>query len=309
MTKIHVISGFLGSGKTTLIKKLIEKLDGKKVIIENEFGEVGIDGEIIGRENYDVVELAQGCICCSMKTDFEEAILSILKDLDPDHIIIEPTGIGMLSHVLSILKYKEIRDKCMVMSPITLVDTLDYFEQLDNFGGFFTDQIGNAGTIVFSKVQLIEDDNIDKIVDSVRELNKNAEIISCDWDNFDEINYNSLTNVQYDLDEMDTSFIENSNEISEGIYSISVKEPKRFSKSELEQMLADISNDEYGIVIRAKGFITGNDGDFEFSYVNGRYTITKNILSNSEKICVIGRNLDENNIFKLLLDQGRENYG
>ncbi len=208
MTKIHIVSGFLGSGKTTLIKKIIKKLDGKKVIIENEFGEVGIDGEVIGRENYDVIELAQGCICCSMKTDFEEAILSILNDYSPEHIIIEPTGIGMLSHVLSILKIKEIRDRCLVISPITIVDTLDYFEQLDNFGGFFTDQIENAGTLVFSKVQMMEVDNLHKIVDSVRELNKEAEIISCDWDDFDDLDYNSLINMQFDLEKNRTSNIE-----------------------------------------------------------------------------------------------------
>ena len=301
MTKIHIVSGFLGSGKTTLIKKIIKKLDGKKVIIENEFGEVGIDGEVIGRENYDVIELAQGCICCSMKTDFEEAILSILNDYSPEHIIIEPTGIGMLSHVLSILKIKEIRDRCLVISPITIVDTLDYFEQLDNFGGFFTDQIENAGTLVFSKVQMMEVDNLHKIVDSVRELNKEAEIISCDWDDFDDLDYNSLINMQFDLEKNRTSNIESTSEISDGIQSISIKSPKKFRKNELENMLKEISKDKYGIVIRSKGFINGDDGSLEFSFVNGRFTISKNEFNNSDRVCIIGKNLDENNIFELLL--------
>ncbi|MBS5788604.1 MAG: GTP-binding protein [Clostridioides difficile] len=301
MTKIHIVSGFLGSGKTTLIKKIIKKLDGKKVIIENEFGEVGIDGEVIGRENYDVIELAQGCICCSMKTDFEEAILSILNDYSPEHIIIEPTGIGMLSHVLSILKIKEIRDRCLVISPITIVDTLDYFEQLDNFGGFFTDQIENAGTLVFSKVQMMEVDNLHKIVDSVRELNKEAEIISCDWDDFDDLDYNSLINMQFDLEKNRTSNIESTSEISDGIQSISIKSPKKFRKNELENMLKEISKDKYGIVIRSKGFINGDDGSLEFSFVNGRFTISKNEFNNSDRVCIIGKNLDENNIFKLIL--------
>jgi len=291
----------LGSGKTTLIKKIIKKLDGKKVIIENEFGEVGIDGEVIGRENYDVIELAQGCICCSMKTDFEEAILSILNDYSPEHIIIEPTGIGMLSHVLSILKIKEIRDRCLVISPITIVDTLDYFEQLDNFGGFFTDQIENAGTLVFSKVQMMEVDNLHKIVDSVRELNKEAEIISCDWDDFDDLDYNSLINMQFDLEKNRTSNIESTSEISDGIQSISIKSPKKFRKNELENMLKEISKDKYGIVIRSKGFINGDDGSLEFSFVNGRFTISKNEFNNSDRVCIIGKNLDENNIFKLIL--------
>lgn len=301
MTKIHIVSGFLGSGKTTLIKKIIKKLDGKKVIIENEFGEVGIDGEVIGRENYDVIELAQGCICCSMKTDFEEVILSILNDYSPEHIIIEPTGIGMLSHVLSILKIKEIRDRCLVISPITIVDTLDYFEQLDNFGGFFTDQIENAGTLVFSKVQMMEVYNLHKIVDSVRELNKEAEIISCDWDDFDDLDYNSLINMQFDLEKNRTSNIESTSEISDGIQSISIKSPKKFRKNELENMLKEISKDKYGIVIRSKGFINGDDGSLEFSFVNGRFTISKNEFNNSDRVCIIGKNLDENNIFKLLL--------
>lgn len=148
---------------------------------------------------------------------------------------------------------------------------------------------------------MMEVDNLHKIVDSVRELNKEAEIISCDWDDFDDLDYNSLINMQFDLEKNRTSNIESTSEISDGIQSISIKSPKKFRKNELENMLKEISKDKYGIVIRSKGFINGDDGSLEFNFVNERFTISKNEFNNSDRVCIIGKNLDENNIFKLLL--------
>ena len=301
MAKIHIVSGFLGAGKTTFIKRLLENISGKKAVIENEFGEVGIDGDILSKENYNVVELAQGCICCSMKTDFEQAILSIIKDYDPEHIIIEPTGIGLLSQVLDILNLQKIKDKCICMSPITIVDVVDYFEQLENFGEFFTDQIANAGVILLSKIDGFDDKEIDNVASSIRDINKNADIVSKNWDELDEVDYNFIIHEMIGESKEIIHISNDIHEISKGIESISIKNPKNFDMQGLELMLKELSDDGYGSIVRIKGFVDGSDGSLMFNFVNKRYEISENQFLNPEKICIIGKNLDKEKIRKLLI--------
>lgn len=302
MIKIHLVSGFLGAGKTTLIKKILKLIKGKKLIIENEFGEVGIDGEIIKEENYDVIELANGCICCSIKANFEETLLSAISEYNPEHIIIEPTGIGMLSDILEMLNKKEIRDRCTIMTPITVVDILSYFEQVEVFGDFYKNQISNAGIIVLSRTDLIEGDYVNKVIESIREFNKHAEIIHIDWSLLTEIDYNELINTEMDLHSKEIKFVEELSNVNKDIQSFSVVKPKTFSIKSLEDTLDKLKSKEFGDVIRAKGFVLGEDGSLEFSYVNGRYTITKNNINNSNRICVIGRKLDNDALSKILVD-------
>lgn len=298
MVKVHIISGFLGAGKTTLIRKLITNIKGEKVIIENEFGEVGIDGEILERENYNVVELAEGCICCSLKTDFEESIKSVMRDYKPEHIIIEPTGVGLLSDILKVFTETDLKDKAVLTLPITVVDPLEYLLHIESFGSFFRDQIANAGIIVLSKTQLADKENISKVIKSIREINSNCEIISENWDNFTPIEYNELTNIEYSLSKSDIKFVEIEENIGEELSSISIGEPKDFTKQELEERLEKLTDDEYGNLVRAKGFVSGSDGDLEFSYVNTSFQIRDNELKNNNRICFIGKNLNKDKLLE-----------
>ncbi|AFS78172.1 CobW/P47K family protein [Gottschalkia acidurici 9a] len=300
MIKVHIVSGFLGAGKTTLIKKLVKFIKGKKVIIENEFGEVGIDGEIIERENYDVVEMAQGCICCSMKSDFETMIVSVIEDYNPEHIIIEPTGIGMLSEILKIFDKNDIEEKCVLTLPITVVDSLDYLLLIEEFGEFYKDQVRNAGIIVLSKTQLIEEKNIDEIIKSIRNINKSAEILYKDWNIFTELEYDDLTNIRFDCSKNSIEFVDEIKNIAENLQSYSIKNPKEFNKESLGNMLDRLTDEDYGDIIRAKGFVYGEDGSLEFSYVNGRYSINENKNHNSNRMCLIGRNLNKEALSKKL---------
>ncbi len=298
MVKVHIISGFLGAGKTTLIRKLITNIKGEKVIIENEFGEVGIDGEILERENYNVVELAEGCICCSLKTDFEESIKSVMRDYKPEHIIIEPTGVGLLSDILKVFTETDLKDKAVLTLPITVVDPLEYLLHIESFGSFFRDQIANAGIIVLSKTQLADKENISKVIKSIRKINSNCEIISENWDNFTPIEYNELTNIEYSLSKSDIKFVEIEENIGEELSSISIGEPKDFTKQELEERLEKLTDDEYGNLVRAKGFVSGSDGDLEFSYVNTSFQIRDNELKNNNRICFIGKNLNKDKLLE-----------
>lgn len=298
MTRVHIISGFLGAGKTTLIKKLLKNIDDSKVVIENEFGEVGIDGEIIARENYNVVELAEGCICCTLKTDFEASIKSVMADYKPKHIIIEPTGIGLLSDILKVFIETDLKEKLILTRPITVVDPTEYLLHIDNFGGFFKDQIANAGIIVISKAQLTDKETLDQVITSIRQINRQGEILVKDWKDFTDLDYNDLTNIEYQLDNSKIKFIEVEKNMTKDLKTISIRKPREFSERQLRECLESLSQGKFGQVIRAKGFVSGEDGDLEFSFVNSNFNISENTLKNKNRLCIIGKKLNKEKILK-----------
>lgn len=301
MIKIHIVSGFLGAGKTTLIKKLVKYITGKTVIIENEFGEVGIDGKSLESNDYDVVELSNGCICCSMKANFESTLLSVINEYSPENIIIEPTGIGMLSDILNLLSSKEIIDKCVVTLPITVVDALEYLDLINDFGNFYNDQISNAGIIVLSKTQKTNQSELEKVIKSIKGFNSYADIIKKDWDTFTEVEYNELTNSKFDLERKIVKIIDEIKNIKGGLQSYSTLSSKNFSYESLIEALSNLSNREYGDIIRAKGFVSDGNCTLEFSYVNGSYNVTKKSEEISNKICIIGEKLNKELLEKIFI--------
>lgn len=291
MSCVHIISGFLGAGKTTLLKKLLGFAEGKKVIIENEFGETGIDGEILQREHYDVVEMTQGCVCCSMKADFISVLHSVMADYDPQHIFIEPTGIAWLSQIISAFAQNEESLKCRLTLPIVVVDALEYLDMVEDYGLFFRDQIANAGVIVLSKTQLMEEGNMGDILDSIRGINHHADILTKDWEKFSELDYWELGHRLFDSCRLLPSPVGISI-ISGNLQAYSVKKPRPLSHEKLQNILDNLQDRELGRIIRAKGFVEGDDGSLEFSYVNGRYSIIENKPGNASRICIIGSNLE-----------------
>ncbi|KDR96202.1 GTPase, G3E family [Peptoclostridium litorale DSM 5388] len=190
MIKVNIISGFLGAGKTTFIKRLLSACEGQKtVLLENEFGEIGIDAEIIQREGFDVIELSSGCICCSMKMDFEKSIVEIAEKFKPDRIVIEPTGVGMLSWITPILQKESIKSSCELQSCTTIVDAVDYLENVDAFGEFFRDQISTADTVVLSKVQETDRETVRNVAKAVKILSPNATVVDEQWDDIKDIEF------------------------------------------------------------------------------------------------------------------------
>ena len=191
MTKIDIISGFLGAGKTTLIKKLIkEALSGQKlVLIENEFGEIGIDGGFLKEAGIEITEMNSGCICCTLVGDFGTALRDVITKYEPDRIIIEPSGVGKLSDVIkAVADVKKDFDTVELNSFIAVVDAGKTTMYMKNFGEFFNDQIENANTIVLSRTGKTSESKLEKAVAAIKEHNDKAVIITTDWD--------SLTGVQ-----------------------------------------------------------------------------------------------------------------
>ena len=184
MTKIDIISGFLGAGKTTLIKKLIaESYKGEKlVLVENEFGEIGVDGSFMQDAGIEVSEINSGCICCSLVGDFREALAEVVRTYTPDRIIIEPSGVGKLSDVIRAAKDADTDGKAELNSFTAVVDGTKAKMYMKNFGEFFNDQIENASTIILSRTQKMDEAKLEAVVALLREHNPGATIITTPWD-------------------------------------------------------------------------------------------------------------------------------
>ena len=183
MTRIDIFSGFLGAGKTTLIKKLIKEgyENEQLVLIENEFGEIGIDGGFLKEAGIKINEMNSGCICCSLVGDFREALNKVLEEYHPDRILIEPSGVGKLSDVINAVK-SVASDDVMLNSFITVADATKVKSYMKNFGEFYNNQIEFASTIILSRTQNVSDEKLDKAISMIREHNTKASIVTTPWD-------------------------------------------------------------------------------------------------------------------------------
>jgi G3E family GTPase len=292
--KVDVISGFLGSGKTTLIRKLLKAYENEKVVlIENEFGEIGIDGDIIERDGFEVFEISSGCICCIMQKDFVNLLLRIMNEFKPERIIIEPTGISILSDIIEILRKPEFAERCNINSLITVVDSMNYLEQCEVFGEFFEDQIANASTLVLSKSQFVDEERIAEIISSLRDLNIEANIITADWGTLKMDDFHSLLQGELIMDFKDILHAEYRPCRENEFDTFAIESSNKYTKEELEGLLKELQNPRYGQVIRGKGFLKGHDCYLEFSYTNGQFTVNENSLKSSGKLCLIGKGLKE----------------
>ena len=183
MTKIDIFSGFLGAGKTTLIKKMIQEayVGEKLVLIENEFGEIGIDGGFMKEAGIEITEMNSGCICCSLVGDFTESLVQVLERFTPDRVLIEPSGVGKLSDVIKAVEKVET-DTVKLNSFTTIADAGKCRIYAKNFGEFYKDQVENAGCIVLSRTGNMADDKVEATVQLIRQINPHATIVTTPWD-------------------------------------------------------------------------------------------------------------------------------
>ena len=184
MTKIDIISGFLGAGKTTLIKKLLKEVlaDSKVVLIENEFGEIGIDGGFLKDAGIEIKEMNSGCICCSLVGDFGASLREVLDTYTPERILIEPSGVGKLSDVMKAVQDAMADREVELNSAVAVVDACKCRMYIKNFGEFFVNQIEHAGTVILSRTDKLSEDKLTACVELIREHNSMATIITTPWD-------------------------------------------------------------------------------------------------------------------------------
>lgn len=187
MTKIDIVSGFLGAGKTTLIKKLLAEAlgDTKVVLIENEFGEIGIDGGFLKEAGIEIKEMNSGCICCSLVGDFGTSLKEVMHTYEPERILIEPSGVGKLSDVMKAVQDVIDTKEVALNSAVAVVDAAKCKMYIKNFGEFFINQIAHAGTIILSRTGNIPAEKLNKCVELIREHNEKATIITTPWEELD----------------------------------------------------------------------------------------------------------------------------
>lgn len=203
MTKIDIISGFLGAGKTTFIKKMLEEVfTGEKIVlIENEFGEIGIDGGFLKDSGIEISEMNSGCICCSLVGDFGRNLREVLERFSPDRILIEPSGVGKLSDVMKSVQDVESEQHVALSGLVTVVNTLKATKQMRAFGEFFNNQIENASIIVLSRTQKASPEQLEEVVKAVREKNPKAAILTTPWEELEGKQIYKLMEQQKSLEE------------------------------------------------------------------------------------------------------------
>ena len=313
MTRIDIFSGFLGAGKTTLIKKLIKEayVGEKLVLIENEFGEIGIDGGFLQDSGIEITEMNSGCICCSLVGDFTEALKKVIREFAPDRILIEPSGVGKLSDVIRAVS--EIDDHDAVLGSFTTVADVNKCKMyIKNFGEFYCDQIENAGCIILSHTDNAKEEKITEALSLIREHNKNATIVTTPWDELSgkqileaSERKNTLVDELSELehhhhhDEEECHCHEHHHHADEVFSSWGVETTKSFTEDEIKAILSEFAegDEKYGMILRAKGILRGGDGTWiHFDYVPGEPDVRLGCAAVIGRLCVIGSRINEKKI-------------
>ena len=375
MTKIDIYSGFLGAGKTTLIKKMIqEAYKGEKlVLIENEFGEIGIDGGFLKEAGIEITEMNSGCICCSLVGDFGKALNQVLDQYNPDRIIIEPSGVGKLSDVIAAVK-RVLRPGVELGSAVAVADATKCRMYMKNFGEFYNNQIETAQTIFLSRIDMVSEEKLHQAVEMIRTRNDHATIVTTPWQQLTGEQLRAAmeqeNTLAQELEHMEHDHEHHHHEhcdcgchdhehhhdhehdhehhhdhehdhehhhdhgpdctcgchdhdhdhehhhehdhdehcdcgchdhdhhhhhADEVFTSWGVETPKKFTKVGIASMLAALEDEsQYGFVLRAKGYVEGEDGQWiYFDYVPGDPDIRDGSPAVTGRLCVIGSKINE----------------
>ena len=318
MTKITIFSGFLGAGKTTLIKKLInEGYKGEKlVLIENEFGQIGIDGGFLKDAGLEITEMNSGCICCSLVGDFGKALVKVLDEFHPDRILIEPSGVGKLSDVINAVRNIDAHD-VELDGFTTVVDAKKCKMYHKNFGEFFNNQIEYASCVILSHTAGLSQEKLGEAVELIRGLNKEAPVVTTEWDELtggqlvdamtqkntlsdelkallDEANHHHEHHHHHDHEH-------HHHHADEVFTSWGAETPRPYTVEAITAALEALSDEAtYGIVLRAKGIVAGEDGQWiHFDYVPGVPDVRHGSAETTGRLCVIGSKLNEEAVAKL----------
>ena len=342
MVKVDIISGFLGAGKTTLIKKIFESVlkNEKVVLIENEFGEIGIDGSFLKESGIQIKEINSGCICCSLVGDFETSMKEVLTTYNPERIIIEPSGVGKLSDIVNAVN--KLKEQLQINILATVVDGVKTKMYLKNFGEFFNNQVEAANTIVVSKTDKINNDKLVEVVNLIKEKNDHATIITTP---INELDSEQLMKVLESKTSLKDELIEQVKEehhhdhcccgehhhehhhehdehcccgehhhehhhhhAEEVFSSFGVETAKAVSYEQLNEFLNILATDDnLGIIIRSKGILKATDNEkwYYYDFVSGDFEIRTGNPDYTGRIVVIGSKMNQKRIEELFDKLGK----
>lgn len=331
MTKVDIISGFLGAGKTTFIKKLIDQVfTGEKlVLIENEFGEIGIDGGFLKDAGIEITEMNSGCICCTLVGDFSKALQKVLAEYQPDRVIIEPSGVGKLSDIVRAIEDVKKDAEIEIDGRITVVDGKKAKLYLKNFGEFFEDQVKHASTIVVSRTQMMTDEKVEECIHMLRDENADAAIISTPWEQLSKdaiwhalehgTEIEGLLEEEHDHHHDHEECCEHDHHhhdheeccehdhhhhhhhADEVFTSWGKETAHKYTEEELDFLVKALSEtDSYGTILRSKGIVPMTDGTWkQFDLVPEEYEVRDGQADYTGRVCVIGTDLKEDELLKL----------
>ena len=290
--KILLVSGFLGAGKTTFIKEMAKNINLEFVVLENEYADIGIDGDFLDEKNLNVWEMSEGCICCSMKGDFKSSIKKIYFEINPEYLVIEPTGVGMLSSIIE--NIREINNNDIeILSPLTLIDITSFNEYLETFNNFFIDNLKNTGKVILTKLENYNPFDIENIKNEIFKINNNLEIITDDYRTFSKEWFGEILNKNIDNKIIDKNF---SLKTHINLRTFSKENINLKTMDELGLLLNRLVNGDFGKIYRAKGIVKvdGYWGKFNLVYKN--FEMEPITDAKGTKIVIIGNNLDIDNL-------------
>lgn len=284
--KTLVVSGFLGAGKTTFIEKMVDSIGINSVILENEYGEVGIDGDLLKKGSKNIWEMTEGCICCSMESNFANSVMTISNSVDPDLLIVEPTGVGLLSSVIGNIKKVEY-DRIKILEPITIVDPSCIDSYKDEFGDIFEDQIKSSRLIILSKVENLSEEEINISKQKIKYINDKAQIVDKDYRKFEKEWFENLLNRELlrDIEKNEAEIVSNIENI--GFTNVEFDDIGVF-----ESYMSAIMRGSFGKVVRAKGFLPIGGVWAKFDIVDKKYTIIQIDPMSESKLIIIGSKID-----------------
>ena len=319
MLKIDVISGFLGAGKTTFIKRLLDtKLKNEKVVlIENEYGEISVDSDLLKDTNISIKEISQGCICCSLVGDFSKSLNEIIDKYNPDRILIEPSGVGKLSDIIKAIASANLQNN--INSLVCMVDAKKAKMYDKNFGEFFTDQIANAHTVVLSRMDIVKEENAQTALEIIRKYNEKCVVITTPISKLsDDDLLNAYEGIDYDLlKDLDDEECEcghhhhdhdeececghhHHHHADEVFNSFGMETVKKYDLEQLKSVLNDMANGKYGQIVRSKGIIAATDDKwYTFNLTPEEFEIVPANPIHMGKIVVIGAHINTDDIKKL----------
>ncbi len=284
--KVNIICGFLGVGKTTLLKDLLAKSSEGTAVLINEFGDIGLDGLLVNQgQNISVAELPSGCVCCSLRRDLVEAIKEIREKIAPQRLIIEPSGIAAPSGILEALASPQLAGMLEIEAVIGIVDCSSFIENYESgmFGTFYLDQVYNSDLILLNKTDLVDAELLERTGRLVRELNPAAVVLPSTYCqvNLPEIKHEKPT-VTYGF--------------KPDMQSYSVRAGKIYEQNRIEQLLDQVQEGRYGEVYRAKGVFRTDTGWIGFDFVQGLLSYQRIKDSTDSRFIFIGKDLEKNSL-------------
>lgn len=301
--RILVVSGFLGAGKTTFIKELARRTREDFSVMENEYGQVGIDGQLLAEKEMpesgeedagklNIWELTEGCICCSMKSDFASSILTIANTIDPEYLIVEPTGVGMLSNVMNNIRLIQY-ERISLLSPITILDGNSFDRYCQEFPDIYRDQIASAGCVLVSKMEGADRQTLEQLEQSIRQINPDAEIFTTHYSANPDSWWESLLSRPADPAQKLPGKAETPDLQNLGLTEVSLP-----SGNQLLLFLQGVVAGVFGDICRAKGYLPVGSGEqtawLRFDVVDHNYSITGIEEMPDSRAVLIGKGLKKN---------------